>query len=899
MKQTIHEIYFELCKKHVKNQEKDLVLLQVGSFFEAYSSPSGDGSAELLANVLNIHLTRKSTKHEFSEKNPKMSGIPMNNLERHLNLLLDQDYKVTIYEQNPDNVKDRRYRGCFTKNIRMDFDSESSIVFKNEKKIFSLILEKFHVTRNKVKIDQYKLSYSFLEMNTAKMYFSEYIDDNAIRMVEQFLLQNTPDEMMFYINKEFSEEEKLSVKELLVQNNFHFDLQTYEPMTDYHKIERTIDECFQKPPNLTFFPESQHNLYFLIEHVRKYDPIQVENLICDDNPWILQEKENGLRFNRDLLKELFIFDSHDERSAETKKNFRSIFDILSFSMNSMAKRNLARMLNSPLTCPTEMERRYQLIENNTIPLQVFHEMIDLESYFLKWSRANLNPRMVAKLLMAYQKLQNYYPDTINIINRIDSVWNITKMMVGEEFFKEPSTEYKTWKLQYDYTLKLFYDHESKYGISFHEDVKNIADSYFNISSAKWNKYSTEIKNKYRIISSKNTTKHIMLIEMEQNLYKLQALYRKIINYQIVKFKNDSDEFLNEFREIIINLNNKIAQDAMLSVLQHFFRTNSYTRPSIQFDSETSFYQVEKVRHPLLEKLYPDEIFVPFSSELDKNRNGMIIYGLNRSGKSTYMKSIATCLYLAQCGLFAPCESLVFSPYRSIYSKLSHYDNLFKKQSLFFNEIQELKYILNRIHDNRSLLLLDELFQGTEIPSTIGLLLAIVDKFVKKGIHFMISTHIHLISSIIETKYRERIQIFHFKMNEVDLIKNKTLVTDSPAIFYNRSMEAGSGPPLYGIELANDLGIEDDIINTATTYRNHVQLDYNFKGSKESKYNKKIIKDECALCHQRHSLEVHHILQQKFFKNSTNMNGFEKNNKTNLIVLCRTCHDKIEKSMVQK
>ena len=85
----------------------------------------------------------------------------------------------------------------------------------------------------------------------------------------------------------------------------------------------------------------------------------------------------------------------------------------------------------------------------------------------------------------------------------------------------------------------------------------------------------------------------------------------------------------------------------------------------------------------------------------------------------------------------------------MYSKLNHSDNLFKQQSLFYNEINELNFILQRMQGERSLVLLDELFQGTEIPSTVGLLLGLVDSFVDKKIQFILSTHIHLISEIIE------------------------------------------------------------------------------------------------------------------------------------------------------
>lgn len=889
---TIHEIYFDLCKKHVTKKDRDIVLLQVGSFYEAYSSPSGEGCAEMLSEALNIHLTKKSNKHPFSEKNPKMAGIPTMNLERHLNLLLDNHYRVILYEQNPDNVKDRVYRGCFTKNIRMDFETETSLDLNRDKKIYSIILEKYQIIRNNIKLYQFKLSFAFLELNTAKMFFSETIDnDHYIRMIEQFFLQHHPDEMLFHIGPEFTEDEKKDLKNI---TDCCFEFVLYEKKKKkFVEMEDLMHECFTKPPHdLHLFPESMENMYYIIQHIREYDPVQTKNLICDDNPWLMMENHEMMKFNRDLYKELFIFDLKDERSMDSKKNYRSIFDLFSHSMNCMGKRKLARMLNSPITSAEEMEYRYSLIENCFVDKNIYNNLIDLESYYLKWKRFTLNPKMVAKLLLVYQSLVKEYPSLEFILKDIQSVWHLKKMMEGEEYFENPSEEYKVWCKEYDSVLEKFYQFEKEnLNLTF---VENNQDSYFTILTTKWNKLSSAEKDQFRIISSKNTLKQVMFKEFDSQLFVLAAYERKIKHYQKDYFVSTSESFFEKFGHLFISINQKISQDSMYSVLKDFFEKNSYIKPTVD-NKESSFFQIENVRHPLIEKLFSDEVFVPFSSQLNSDRNGHMVYGLNRSGKSTYMKSIATSLYLAQCGLYCPCSRLVFSPYFAMYSKLNHSDNLFKQQSLFYNEINELNFILQRMQGERSLVLLDELFQGTEIPSTVGLLLGLVDSFVDKKIQFILSTHIHLISEIIENTYKQRIQISHFQMNEINLIQSKTLVTDSANIFYNRKLLEGPGPATYGIEIAEQLQLPSEIIEKARYHRNYVHLEYDFEPNKKSKYNKDVLMKECALCHSRKNLQVHHIFQQKNFdqKNTNNIHGFQKNNKSNLLVVCQECHSFIE------
>ena len=172
----------------------------------------------------------------------------------------------------------------------------------------------------------------------------------------------------------------------------------------------------------------------------------------------------------------------------------------------------------------------------------------------------------------------------------------------------------------------------------------------------------------------------------------------------------------------------------------------------------------------------------------------------------------------------------------------------------------------------------------------------MEKLVQQKIQFVLSTHIHLISDIVDDTYKKRIRISHFEMNDhLNLLEAKTLVTNSPNIFYNRNLLEGSGNSIYGIEIAEQLGLPVDMIQSAKEYRQHVHLEYDFKKNKQSKYNKKITMDQCSICHSRKNLEVHHIFQQKHFdkEKGNTINGFHKNMKQNLIVLCHDCHYSIE------
>ena len=118
---------------------------------------------------------------------------------------------------------------------------------------------------------------------------------------------------------------------------------------------------------------------------------------------------------------------------------------------------------------------------------------------------------------------------------------------------------------------------------------------------------------------------------------------------------------------------------------------------------------------------------------------------------------------------------------------------------------------------------------------------------------------------------------------------------SQNIFYNRLLKDGAGPSLYGIEVAEKLLDDDLLIQDAYNHRQHIQFSYDFMNTKKvSKYNKRVVIRECALCKSRKELQTHHIVQQQYFNKETlNKNGFYMNSKQNLVVLCSECHKKVE------
>ena len=144
----------------------------------------------------------------------------------------------------------------------------------------------------------------------------------------------------------------------------------------------------------------------------------------------------------------------------------------------------------------------------------------------------------------------------------------------------------------------------------------------------------------------------------------------------------------------------------------------------------------KLRHPLIEIFQTDIPYIP--NDVDLNESGILLYGINSAGKSSYMKSVGVNLIMAQAGMFVASESFEYSPYDKIFTRIPGGDNLFKGQSTFVAEICELRSIL-KYSTNRSLIIGDELASGTESISAISIVAAGIKTLSERKSSFIFAT----------------------------------------------------------------------------------------------------------------------------------------------------------------
>ncbi len=209
---------------------------------------------------------------------------------------------------------------------------------------------------------------------------------------------------------------------------------------------------------------------------------------------------------------------------------------------------------------------------------------------------------------------------------------------------------------------------------------------------------------------------------------------------------------------------------------------------------------EGLRHPVLETVIDHYVPTDFAPEASKRM--VVITGPNMGGKSTFMRAVALCLWLAHVGLAVPADTAVIGLLDGIYTRIGADDHLFRGQSTFMAELEDVALILRRA-SNRSLVLLDELGRGTSTYDGLAIAGAVVDYLAEApGPFALFATHYHELTELASR--RSTVQNWTV---EVVVQANHNLV-------FSHRVVPGASDRSYGIEVARLAGLPRAVLERA-------------------------------------------------------------------------------------
>lgn len=159
-------------------------------------------------------------------------------------------------------------------------------------------------------------------------------------------------------------------------------------------------------------------------------------------------------------------------------------------------------------------------------------------------------------------------------------------------------------------------------------------------------------------------------------------------------------------------------------------------------------------------------------EIERHRNIWFLTGANMTGKSTLLKSVGACIYLAHLGFPVPADSMQITLFHGLMTTINLGDDLAAGHSHFFSEVHRLKMTAKMLLEKgKMVIILDELFKGTNYQDAYEATLKLMDSIA--GIEdaiFFISSHIAELAD--ELKKNEQV-VFKFLTTQMDDDKGVT------------------------------------------------------------------------------------------------------------------------------
>ncbi|MBO5093451.1 MAG: DNA mismatch repair protein MutS [Lachnospiraceae bacterium] len=783
-----------------KKQYQDCILFyRLGDFYEMFYEDALTASKEL-----EITLTGKSCGQE--EKAP-MCGVPYHAVEGYLNKLVSKGYKVAICEQVEDP---KQARGIVRREVVRIVTPGTNL------DIQALDDGKNNYLMSVVYFSD-RIGISVADVTTGDYYLTEVEDKKKLL-----------DEINKYLPSEIICNDAFLVSGVDID-----DLKGRLGITVYTLENAYFDEencknCLQKHFHvasleglgITDFPGGVIAAGGLLQYLYENQKTSLEHF-THLYPY--------------LTSRYMLLDSSTRRNLELTETLRekqkrgSLLWVLDKTKTAMGARTLRSYLEQPLIDKAQIEKRLDAVDElcgDTLLRDEIREYLnpvyDLERLLGKVSYKTANPRDFLALqtsLSMLPHIKTVLRDTRSdavrdIYGRIDPLEDVCTLIgrsivedapisireggiIKEGFdtdidmLRHAKTEGKTWLAQLEES-----DRERT-------GIKNLRIKYNKVFG-----YYFEVTNSYKELVPDDYIRKQTLANAERyTTPQLKELEDKILNAEDKLCTLEYDAFC-QIRETIASQIERIQRSAKavaeLDVFASFSvvaERNHYVRPKL---NEKGVIDIKDGRHPVVEQMIQNDMFIANDTYLDNNRHCIsIITGPNMAGKSTYMRQSALIVLMAQIGSFVPAKCANIGIVDRIFTRVGASDDLASGQSTFMVEMNEVANIL-RNATPASLLILDEIGRGTSTFDGLAIAWAVIEHISNRkllGAKTLFATHYHELTEL------------EGKMNNVNnyciAVKEK-----GDDIVFLRKIIKGGADKSYGIQVAKLAGVPDMIIGRA-------------------------------------------------------------------------------------
>ena len=784
----------------LKENYKDcIVLYRLGDFYEMFFD-----DAIVASKVLEIALTGRDCGLE--ERAP-MCGVPHHAIDNYIPKLIENGLKVAICEQMEDAAT---AKGIVKRDV-VRVITPGTIIDQN------MLDDKANNYLCSIYLNGNSFGMAYVDVSTGDLLITEYDSYNVNALKDTItaeIIKINPSET---ISNSFIHNDIIDAKiNCLGKINTFED---YKELILMHFNSASLDNIL-KSETLGMSDNSNAimALGIILEYLYETQKISLEhiNKIQSYKIGDYVQLDSSTRRNLELTE-----------TMRGKKGQGTLYHIIDYTMTAMGGRLLKKWIEEPLRSQSLINQRLdsvsELYDNVMVSNNIkeyMKKIYDIERLIGRIVYGNCNGRDMIALKQSISNLPDFKSELsfteAELIKEIYSKFDVLsdvfelleKAIVEEppisvkeggiikagfnaelDEIKEISIHGKEWISNLQNTerektgiknLKIGYNKIFGYYIEISQsNVKNAPDYYTRKQTlANCERFVTpELKE----MESKILNADEQIMKLEYNLF---LEIRQYIKEQITRIQKTAHDIA------VIDTINSLAIAAV---------KNNYVRPKI---NSSNYINIIEGRHPVIEKLIKNEMFVPNDTVIDNKKLRMsIITGPNMAGKSTYMRQVALITLLAHVGSFIPAKEADICIVDKIFTRVGASDDLAQGQSTFMVEMSEVSNILKNATEN-SLLILDEIGRGTSTYDGLSIAWSVVEYITKKiKAKTLFATHYHELSEL---------------EGKMDCIKNfRILIKESgDKITFLRKIAEGSVDKSYGIQVANLAGLPQEVINRA-------------------------------------------------------------------------------------
>ena len=932
MSMTIYDDYVNYTQTHKKEYgEKTLVLIEVGSFWEMYNCDKDLGAADIkgVSELLGIIVSKKNKSiPNVSAQNPLMAGFPSYCISKFLPILIENNYTIVLVGQvtPPPNPK-RAITKIVSKSTCSNVDDV--ILTSGGKGIGEITNILCCIFIEELKHDTVVIGMTFLDCSNGRSSVYEIASkqgdtDYPFDEAYHYILLHRPCEIVLYgtlntLNKD-EVKTKIGIRPNVLTHDYLNLLLTQSTSYTLQVQSDMISELFTgeygmlSPFEYVGLERNTHaRMSFLlaIDFAKRHDQLLVQKIHKPDVSW----DSRNMLLSHNCIEQL---------------DLQSLEKILNCCSTGPGKRLFRYKLLHPSTDIKDIQTSYDRISNmlNRLPLNVLDQaasslqkMYDIERLLRKIMLKTIAPGDVANLVSSLETFDSVckgynldsHQDIEKMCRSIKSVVDIDACSRfsadNGEFINIFQNGYFTdIDVKYTSYTSIMKDLETVVGTlndklckgsSFFKLEYNDRDGiYISVTTKRYKDLQKDIESIQTLspcgtISNGSVTKlsSPKFDRMWKERLSLEASMRQL---HLHNFSVFMDIFNNNFtKQVVFNVINFVANlDVDIANARNATKY-SYCKPLFNNENTASSnIQCKGLRHAIVERLDCSKCRY-VTNDISLSNQGILLYGLNAAGKSTLMKALGLVAIMAQAGMYVPCDSMVYTPYDHLFTRITRQDDLFTGKSTFMVEMLELRNILQRCNEN-SLVIGDEICSGTESCSAIGIVASAINTLSEKHCAFIFATHLHDLIDLDFMKAlstQSRLQVCHLHVY---------FDRETNALVYDRKLRDGPGIKTYGIEVCRALNMPDTFLDFASKIRKqYVSIHDDSYIPKQSRYNSKLVVNKCSICGSNANLlETHHIKEQHTADANNMIDTRHKNHISNLVVLCNKCHDKVHSNQIQ-